>query len=205
VTENARRIRQARAYLDGIVELQDAASQAVCDALPIHKDMSVLDFCAGGGGKALALAAKGAVVLAHDANAARMQDLPARAARAGTPIQICSDPAKEAPFDLVLCDAPCSGSGTWRRTPEAKWASTPERLAQVQSTQSSILDQAATLIAAGGILAYCTCSVFRCENDMQIAAFLKRNTEFTVLNTQKYLPQRSADGFCLFQLKRKSA
>ncbi|MEO1365008.1 MAG: RsmB/NOP family class I SAM-dependent RNA methyltransferase, partial [Pseudomonadota bacterium] len=123
--EGARRLRAAKAYVSGLVELQDAASQAAV-AL-ITGQGRVLDFCAGGGGKALALAAQGWDVTAHDAKPARMRDLPARAARGGHDIRIVTtqELADLPPFDVVLCDAPCSGSGTWRRAPQAKWDLTP--------------------------------------------------------------------------------
>ena len=123
VTEGARRIRNSEAYTSGVVELQDAASQAVVEALPLRDGMSVLDYCAGGGGKSLAMAARAKLSLfAHDTAPRRMQDLPIRADRAGVNITLLEPQhlAGAGPFDLVLCDAPCSGSGSWRRSPEGK-------------------------------------------------------------------------------------
>ena len=122
VVTNARRVRQSPAFTTGLVELQDAASQAVIAALPDLSGATVLDYCAGGGGKALAMAARGAQVTAHDADAGRMRDLPDRAARAGARIALAPQP--KGLFDLVLTDVPCSGSGAWRRAPEGKWALT---------------------------------------------------------------------------------
>ncbi|CAN0604084.1 unnamed protein product, partial [Ectocarpus sp. 12 AP-2014] len=116
ITRNPRRLRAGQAYQTGMVELQDVASQAITDVFAAHISKgNVLDYCAGGGGKALALAAKGFLVNAHDAFPARMVDLPERAKRAGTPIKLQDTPV--APYTAVLCDAPCSGSGAWRRQP----------------------------------------------------------------------------------------
>ena len=116
-----RALSRSRAFTEGLVELQDASSQAAMLRLPLRDGQSVLDYCAGGGGKALALAGRTEVaVTAHDISAARMRDIPARAARAGVRIELAEDP-KAARYDHVLVDAPCSGSGTWRRDPDGKW------------------------------------------------------------------------------------
>ncbi len=195
VIENPRRVQTSRAYLDGLVELQDAASQAVCAALPARG--KVLDYCAGGGGKALALAAAGAQVFAHDAAAARMRDLPGRARRAGVAIPRL-DPAdlgSEAPFDLVLCDAPCSGSGTWRRAPGAKWNFAPQDLEELNKCQDEILRQAAPLVAPGGVLAYATCSLLEAENGDRVAAFQQDHPGWTLMSERRLTPLDGADGF----------
>ncbi|MGY9046843.1 MAG: RsmB/NOP family class I SAM-dependent RNA methyltransferase, partial [Rhodobacterales bacterium] len=112
VTGNPRRVAQSDAYLNGWVELQDAASQAVVDLLPLESGQRVLDYCAGGGGKTLAMAARlNGPVDAHDANPGRLRDLPVRAERAAANVSIVDQPDGE--YDLVLCDVPCSGSGAW--------------------------------------------------------------------------------------------
>ena len=153
VTAGARKIQASEAYGQGMVELQDLSSQAVVAALGPLKGLKVLDLCAGGGGKALAMAALGARVTAHDAIARRMADLGPRAARAGAKIATTDRPEALAPFDLVLTDVPCSGSGSWRRDPLGKWALTPARLAETLRLQAEILDRAAGLVRAGGVLA----------------------------------------------------
>lgn len=162
----ARALRQSRAFRDGLVELQDGASQAAVEALGPVAGLRVLDFCAGGGGKALALAALGAEVTAHDADPGRMADLPERAARAGVRIDRLSPEglARAGRFDLVFCDAPCSGSGAWRRSPQAKWTLTPEALTALVTLQRRILRQALTHVAPGGRLGYATCSLMSDEN-----------------------------------------
>ena len=157
VTEGARKIRNSQTYLDGMVELQDASSQAATASVPQAR--RVLDYCSGGGGKALALAARSDThVFAHDIDPKRMRDLPERARRADVDIPLLStlDLKGEAPFDMVFCDAPCSGSGAWRRAPEGKWSLTQSRLGELRTIQDQILDLAATYVSDSGTLVYAT-------------------------------------------------
>jgi len=198
ILEGARRIRLSKAYRDGLVELQDGASQAVVQALPLRDGMRVLDYCAGGGGKALAMAARAKIELfAHDIAPQRMADLPRRAARAG--VKLCQVTPAElddcGPFDLVLCDAPCSGSGAWRRNPQGKWALTPARLDELVRVQAEILRNARGLLAPGGLLAYATCSVFTVENSGQIDQFLRHNPDMQRPWQQSWPVQSGTDGF----------
>ncbi|WP_425044246.1 RsmB/NOP family class I SAM-dependent RNA methyltransferase [Primorskyibacter sp. S87] len=205
ITEGQRRLRQSRPYLEGVVELQDAASQAVVEALPLSPGMRVLDYCAGGGGKALAMAAhNGIEVFAHDASAQRMKDLPARADRAGSSIKILStnEVRRAAPFDLILCDVPCSGSGSWRRAPEGKWRLTPDALDRTCAVQAEILEEVAPLITPQGVLAYATCSVLDAENGDQVTAFLARNPEWAAQWQQRWLMDEGTDGFFSAHLTR---
>jgi 16S rRNA (cytosine967-C5)-methyltransferase len=200
VDKGDRRIRTSAAFRDGLVELQDGASQAVAACLPLKDGQKVLDYCAGGGGKALAIAARADLkVTAHDISAARMRDIPERSRRAGVSIQTATSEnlTQSAPFDLVLCDAPCSGSGSWRRAPEAKWDLTPARLEELTRIQSDILSQVKGLIRPGGILAYATCSVLTAENSAQVDGFLQSNPEWTLLKQQQWLLQDETDGFFL--------
>ncbi len=202
VTGNARKIQVSRAYLDGLVELQDLSSQAVVAALPLRAGMRVLDYCAGGGGKTLALAAgvRGAVD-AHDADPRRMRDLPARAARAGAVVQAVARP--QGRYDLVLADAPCSGSGSWRRDPQGKWALTAARLAALVALQAQVLDAAAECVAAQGTLAYATCSLLQAENHGVITGFLQRRPEWQQIESRVWTPLSGGDGFFLSMLTRK--
>jgi 16S rRNA (cytosine967-C5)-methyltransferase len=164
------RVVRSRAYAEGLVELQDAASQRAALFAEAQPGETVLDFCAGGGGKTLALAAElggRGRVIAWDAAPARMKDLPARAARAGAEIGIADAPALEAlrgGCDLVFVDAPCSGSGAWRRDPGGKWRLTPERLAALRAQQAAVLAEAAAFAAPGGRILYVTCSLLADEN-----------------------------------------
>ena len=203
ITQGPRRLRNSPSYLNGLVELQDGSSQAALAG--IKGTGTALDFCAGGGGKALALAATGWRVTAHDVDANRMRDIPARALRGGHDITICApeDIARAGAFDLVLCDAPCSGSGTWRRTPEAKWTLTSDRLQDLMSMQVQVLDAAREYVAPQGQLIYATCSVLNEENEGQINAFLARYPEWQVTHMQRWDVDDWGDGFFVAHLTRR--
>lgn len=203
VVSGARRLRNSRAYQDGLVELQDAASQAVVAAMP--EGRRVLDYCAGGGGKALALAAPDRKITAHDIDSRRMADLPARAARAGVEVELLRTEALNAagPMDIVLCDAPCSGSGAWRRSPEGKWTLTPARLAELGRIQDQILDDASALVAPDGWLVYATCSILAEENEERVTAFLSRHPEWHAPYARRFDVSDAGDGFFTAHLTRK--
>lgn len=202
VLENPRKISTSAAYLDGLVELQDASSQAVIDSLDLNDGQRVLDFCCGGGGKALAMAAKARISLeVHDRDSRRMRDVPARAARAGAQLKIVENFDKTKPYDLILTDVPCSGSGSWRRDPQGKWALSAARLQEILAVQAQILDQTAVMLAADGVLAYATCSMLDAENEAQITAFLQRHSGWSCTMQRRFSPLSGADGFFLAQLR----
>jgi len=203
VVENARKVQASTAYLSGLVELQDASSQAVVAALPLRDGMTVLDHCAGGGGKTLAMAGRAKLRLfAHDAIPRRMADLPERAKRAGVKATLTEAPEASAPYDLILVDAPCSGSGSWRRDPEGKWRLTPETLASIEQTQAVILDRVAPMVRQGGVLAYATCSLLKRENGDQARAFLARHQGWSLDSELHLTPLQGGDGFYLAILRR---
>lgn len=195
VTDGARKVAASAAFREGLVELQDLSPQMACAALAVGPGTRVLDYCAGGGGKALALAARGASVMAWDAAPDRMRDLSVRAARAGARIAIAPPDGPRGLHDLVLVDVPCSGSGTWRRTPDAKWRLVPSDLDRLHGVQRAILDRAAGLVAPGGRLAYMTCSLLQSENEDQVAGFLARNPAFRLERQQTLTPLTASDGF----------
>ncbi|NHB77285.1 RsmB/NOP family class I SAM-dependent RNA methyltransferase [Rhodobacter calidifons] len=204
ITGNARRLQASAAYRGGLVELQDVSSQAVVDALPLADGMTVLDHCAGGGGKTLAMAARARLRLyAHDANPRRMADLPERARRAGVQVTLTDRPEAGAPYDLILVDAPCSGSGSWRRDPEGKWNLTPQGLDRIVETQAHILDRVAPMLRPGGVLAYATCSLLRRENGDQARAFLDRHPAFHCESALSLTPLQGGDGFHLSIFQRR--
>jgi len=207
VIEGARKVSASQAYKSGLVELQDAASQAVVAELDLQPGMRVLDYCAGGGGKALALAAvRGVRVFAHDVKPARMRDLPVRAKRAGVSITILEphEVSARGLFDVVLTDAPCSGSGAWRRAPAGKWALTQDRLDQLPRLQLGILQRASDLVAETGMLAYATCSVLDVENDLVVDSFLQKHADWRQVFRKTWQVAHGADGFYSAHLTRAS-
>lgn len=184
-------VEKSDAYEDGWFEVQDAGSQAVTLAAAAAPRMRVVDLCAGGGGKTLALAAAMAgqgTILASDSDRARLSRLAPRAQRAGveTVETRLLNPNREAEAladwaelaDVVLIDAPCSGTGTWRRNPEARWRLTPARLARLVQTQARLLDVGAALVRPGGALIHIVCSLLDAEGADQVTAFLARNPGF---------------------------
>ncbi|MCW3848717.1 RsmB/NOP family class I SAM-dependent RNA methyltransferase [Sphingomonas sp. LB-2] len=186
------RIDNLPAYNQGEIEVQDAGSQLVTLAARAERGHRVVDLCAGAGGKTLALAAAMGNVgqlLACDIVRDRLQRLPERAARAGVSIAETRllNPGQEAHqladqtgrADIVFVDAPCSGTGTWRRNPEARWRLTPDRLAKLVATQKAILDLAAGLVRPGGVLVHVVCSVLDAEGAGQALAFLERHPGWT--------------------------
>lgn len=197
VTDGVRKVAQSDSYKQGLVELQDASSQASVCALTSRIKGPVLDYCAGGGGKALALAAwLGKKVHAHDELVSRMKDLPVRARRAQADIVLkTTDQVQQTKYGLVFCDVPCSGSGAWRRDPSGKWRLDANQLDNVLKRQFDILSNAADRVAPDGVLLYATCSVLERENGQQIDLFLKQNSHWSLANSQQFLPDSNGDGF----------
>ncbi len=194
-------VARARALRDGLVELQDAASQAAALLADARPGETALDFCAGGGGKALALAAamggRGRVI-AHDVAPGRMRDIPERARRAGARIEtaLTGDLAPlEGRCDLVFVDAPCSGSGAWRRDPGGKWRLTRARLNALTRLQAEVLQSASRYVRPGGRIAYATCSLLRCENVAILDEFLRRRNLPQAARTLRLTPADDTDGF----------
>lgn len=181
-------VETAPEFEKGWFEIQDLGSQiaAACAGEIAHKQ--VLDYCAGGGGKTLALAAAMAntgQIFAYDSEARRLTDTVRRGRRAGvrnlqvrSPLHADALAGLEDRMDLVFADAPCTGSGTWRRHPDAKWRLTPEQMSQRMAEQDAVLTGAAAFVRPGGRLIYVTCSLFAEENEDRIAAFLAARADF---------------------------
>lgn len=206
VIKNPRRVALSKAYQDGLVEIQDAGSQAVIDALPMQGVNTVLDYCAGGGGKTLALAAISDVqVDAYDQNKTRMKDLTVRAKRAGVLARVLNrDPViLGKTYDLVLLDVPCSGTGAWRRNPDGKWRFSDADLQDLIETQAGILARCSKLVADGGIMAYVTCSLLYDENEAQIERFLATEENWDISKSRRFNPSGETDGFFLTVLQVK--
>lgn len=177
-------------WRSGKFEIQDVGSQRIVDACAANPGERVLDLCAGAGGKSLSLAASmrdQGQILACDVDGARLERMTPRIARGGwhaidtLAIKDSRDPALKAraPFDIVLIDAPCSGSGTWRRHPELKQADTD--LSTLIATQQALLDDAAQLTRPGGRLVYATCSLWREENEDRVEQFLTNHPDWQLL------------------------
>ncbi len=189
-TERTGAVETIPAFGKGWFEVQDLGSQIAAACAGEIKGRQVLDFCCGGGGKTLALAAamgNSGQIYAHDSDARRMADVIPRATRAGVRNLQIRSPVEAEPLkgmdgrmDVVFVDAPCTGSGTWRRHPDAKWRLSEDQLGKRIVEQDTVLDQAAPLVKVGGRLVYVTCSVFAEENEDRVAAFLVRNPTFAV-------------------------
>jgi 16S rRNA (cytosine967-C5)-methyltransferase len=216
------------AFSKGWFEVQDLASQIAADAAGDIKGAQVLDLCAGGGGKTLALAAAMAnkgQIYAYDSEARRLADTVRRSERAGVRnLQVRSpiypEPLKglDGKMDVVFIDAPCSGTGAWRRHPDTKWRLKPAALTQRMADQDAVLDTGVQFVKPGGRIVYVTCSVLPEEDEDRVAAFLERWMDFRVtpatdnphlvrhLTTEGYLrlsPRSSAtDGFFVAVLER---
>lgn len=189
------------AFQKGWFEVQDEGSQMAALVAGAEPGMQVLDYCAGAGGKTLALAAamdNRGQLFAHDADKGRLAPIFDRLRRAGTRnVQAIADKTRLEPLagqcDLVLVDAPCTGSGTWRRRPDAKWRLSDRQLDQRRGEQATILSAASQYVKPGGRLVYVTCSLFEEENTDQVTAFLAANPGFAPADHdaiwQKLVPQ----------------
>jgi 16S rRNA (cytosine967-C5)-methyltransferase len=190
-------IESSELYTSGAIEVQDLGSQLIAEACYAQPGMTVLDLCAGAGGKTLALASHMAGqgrLVAADTNRDRLQQLPPRAARANAGFieTLLLNPNKEKgalehlvdACDVVLIDAPCSGSGTWRRNPETRWRLDHRDLQRLVSEQGRLLDLATAFVKPGGHLVYAVCSLFGCEGRDQVDAFLLRHPDFEADNLQ---------------------
>jgi 16S rRNA (cytosine967-C5)-methyltransferase len=181
-------------YLKGWFEVQDQGSQIVAALAGAREGEQVLDLCAGAGGKTLALAAamgnKGQI-FAYDSDRSRLAPIYDRLKRNGVRNAQVRAPNPGALDDLVgkldrvVIDAPCTGTGTWRRRPDTKWKLTPELLAQRQAEQAALLAEGARYVKSGGTLVYITCSILPEENDDQVAAFLAAHPDFSTVDMAK--------------------
>ena len=184
-------VEQWEAYREGLVEVQDGGSQVACEAVAARPGEAVIDLCAGAGGKTLALAAameNAGTLIAADTDRGRLSRLTPRAERAGALIAetVLLDPGRElealaawkGKADAVLVDAPCSGTGTWRRNPEARWRLAPRDLDRFAGTQARLLEIAAGLVRPGGRLIYVVCSLLDAEGADQVAGFLAAHPDW---------------------------
>jgi len=188
--ERAAAVEAMPAFVKGWVEVQDLGSQIAAACAGEVKGQQVLDLCAGGGGKTLALA--GAMentgqIYAYDSDARRLTDTIRRAERAGvrnlqvrTPVKPDALKGLDGRMDVVFVDAPCTGTGSWRRHPDTKWRLSPQALERRTADQDAVLDLATAFVKPGGRIVYVTCSVLPAEDEDRIAAFLGRHPQFEV-------------------------
>lgn len=205
-------IHTTDAYKNGLVEIQDLASQQIAATVAAKPGQKVWDACAGAGGKTLAIAAhmnnKGAV-FATDLHAYKLDELKRRAKRADVfnvrvftwegsePLRLPKEAAQQQGFDWVLIDAPCSSAGTWRRNPDARWRFDPADTRELVHLQQQLLTNAAPAVRVGGRLVYATCSWQVSENEQQVEWFLAQHPQFA-LESQKILGAPAIDSDTMF-------
>ena len=208
VDDGRRLVKSSKCYTSGMVEIQDLSSQVMSDLPEIIEGTRILDYCAGGGGKTLAMASKinnKGDLLAFDINQKRLVDLRRRVIRAGARVRLLQlSDLKDyiSSCDVVFVDAPCSGSGIWRRDPEAKWNLTKNRLEELIVTQLEILEDACKYVKVGGVIIYVVCSMLPEEGDIQVDKFLSKKSNFKNLNRSLLHPLVAGDGFFRAVLKR---
>jgi len=200
-------------YKQGWFEVQDASSQLIAPFLKVKEGMTVIDACAGAGGKSLHIAAmmnnKGKII-AMDVENKKLVELKRRADRAGVSIiktrVVNSEAISELKnsADRLLLDVPCSGLGVLRRNPDAKWKLSLEFIEQIKITQQEIISTYSHMLKPGGIMVYATCSILPGENQYQVQEFLKKNgNDFKLLDEVKVLPSMGFDGFYMAALEKK--
>ena len=233
-------VQGLQAFRDGLIELQDEGSQIACLLTAAQPGEQIVDLCAGGGGKSLALAAmmgNRGQIHACDTDRRRLGKLMPRAQRAGArnvqtrfiktdalALGLDADLADLADrMDCVLVDAPCSGTGAWRRSPDARWRLTPELLANYGVAQDEVLARGCLAVKPGGRLVYVTCSMLPSENEARIATFLAAHSDFELAAWEDFWPtgytapvaprggalrlspaSTGTDGFYIAILKRKA-
>ena len=216
--DGRRSVTAGPAFQTGLVEIQDEGSQLVAALLGVEPEMRVVDWCAGAGGKTLAIAMlmqnRGHLV-ACDVSAPRLEGAVRRLRRAG--VQNCERhlvgpgdkwaKRRGGTFDRVLIDAPCTGTGTWRRNPDARLRLREQDLLELVLKQAGIMDAASRLVRVGGRMVYATCSLLRDENEAQIDAFLTRHPDFAVVAPYLSLTPRmqGTDGFFGALMERRPA
>lgn len=203
-------LNESAVYKKGLIEVQDEGSQMVALATGIGSEDRVLDYCAGAGGKSLIFAqmmqGRGMIV-AHDISRRSLEELKKRAERAGVKNIITCEKIKTDTFPKgfshVVVDAPCSGTGTWRRCPDARLKLTEKQVADLVQKQRTILSEAVSFVGAEGYLSYMTCSILRDENTCQAEWFLKENPAFSLVSMRQFSPATSGtDGLFVAVFKK---
>ena len=215
-SDRAAAVETAPEFERGWFEVQDLGSQWAATMAGDIKGKQVLDLCAGGGGKTLALAAmmeNSGQLYAYDSDARRLTDTVRRSQRAGvrnlqvrSPIHADALDGLGGRMDVVFVDAPCTGSGTWRRHPDTKWRVSPEQLDRRTAEQSAVLCDAARFVKPGGRIVYVTCSLFAEENEDRVAAFIADRGDFSLGTHRRMTPLRDGtDGFYAAEITKSVA
>ena len=200
-------LKESKTFKKGLIEVQDEGAQLLSLETGIKPKDDVFDFCAGAGGKSLILAQlmqNRGFIQAYDASPKRLTELVKRARRANISIvkTVPRLPEAHKKFDHVVVDAPCSGTGTWRRNPDMKWKLTPRQLEQLTKKQAEILHTAEEYVKPGHYLTYITCSITSDENEKQVENFLIHHPRYHVIHQERFSPWRTnTDGFflCIMQ------
>ena len=209
VLETHTDITKTKVYKKGLLEIQDEGAQLAALAVGVQPGQDVFDFCAGAGGKSLIFAQimnNRGFIQAYDAAPKKLFELTRRAERCHISIIkiVTKLPEPFKKFHHVVVDAPCSGTGTWRRVPDMRWKLTEKQLGNIVALQKEILDRAEAFVKPGQCLTYITCSLTRDENEDQMADFLLRHPNYAVLQQNRYSPWRTGtDGFFMCQLRKR--
>lgn len=201
-------------FKEGHFEIQDAGSQRISEFLNPKPGQTIIDACAGGGGKTLHLSAlmrnKGKII-SMDVEAWKLENLKKRARRGGVSnVETClieKDTISRfhQKADLLLLDVPCSGLGVLKRNPDTKWKLTHESIERTKQTQQQILNDYQSMLKPGGTLVYSTCSLLPSENELQIEEFLARHPEYTAGSSLHLLPSEGFDGFYMSSMVKRKA
>jgi 16S rRNA (cytosine967-C5)-methyltransferase len=203
-------IKNTNAWKKGLLEIQDEGAQLLSLEIGIKPKQSVFDFCAGAGGKSLIFAQmmqNQGQIQAYDITPKKLFELVKRATRAQIKIIkiITKLERPDKKFDHVVVDAPCSGCGTWRRTPNMRWHLTEKQLKHITKTQAEILNRAEQYLKTGGYLSYITCSLTFDENEQQVEKFLSEHPNYKVIKQKRYSPYLTkTDGFFLCVMQKTS-
>nr|MDQ3048176.1 class I SAM-dependent methyltransferase [Bacteroidota bacterium] len=198
-------------FKQGFFEVQDASSQLIAPFLRLKPGMSVIDACAGAGGKSLHIAAalqNQGRIISMDVEDRKLKELQKRSLRNGVRIidTRLANPENVSALnnscDRLLLDVPCSGLGVLRRNPDAKWKLSADFLNEVKATQQTIISDYSSMLKKGGIMVYATCSLLPEENENQVQIFLEKRPEFELLEDRKVMPSEGFDGFYMAAIKR---
>lgn len=206
-------LKNVNEYKQGLFEIQDASSQLIAPFLDLKEGMTVIDACAGAGGKSLHIAAKmnnKGKIISMDVEERKLIELKKRADRGGVNIiktQLINDASLSKlknTADRLLLDVPCTGLGVIKRNPDAKWKLSLEFVTEIQKTQQTIISNYSQMLKQDGIMVYATCSILPSENQKQVELFLENNKNFELVEDRKVLPSEGFDGFYMAKLIRKN-